>query len=141
MVSVGSILFHETSRGCAMKANIRALILLGSAAVVFALIVGSEPARSEEQNQNKKDSKIQAQGVVIGYIESRDRIVTIARGPKGSVYTVKSKDGKVLDAKLSDKEFETKYPDIHKQIKEGLAGNDASLRKGEIRKLPVQPPR
>jgi hypothetical protein len=132
-----------------MKEIKKALVLLGSAAVCMALFMSAgsflrsegqnkkNPAATRETEQNKS-----AQGTVIGYLESRDKVVTITRGLKGSVYTVKTKDGTVLDAKLSDKELETKYPEIHSQIKEGRAGNDASLRKDERERIqPVQPPR
>lgn len=38
---------------------------------------------------------------VIGYLEQRDRVITIKSGPNGPVYTVATKDGKVLIENLS----------------------------------------
>jgi hypothetical protein len=131
-----------------MKVTRRALILTASAVICIALFIGAGSfVRSEDQNkmdpatvrgaeQNKR-----AQGVVIGYMESRDKVVTIRLGPQGAVYTVKSKGGKVLDAALSDKELKTKYPSIYSQVNYGLAGNDASLRKDVQGMRLVQPPR
>jgi hypothetical protein len=68
-------------------------------------------------------------GAVIGHLQSRDKVVTISKGKKGTVYTVKDKDGKMLNADLSEKDFQSKYPALYDQVKHGLAGNDASLRK------------
>ena len=76
--------------------------------------------------------------VVIGHLQSRDKIVTISKGQKGTVYTVKNKDGKTLNANLSEKDFEAKYPTLYEQVKYGLAGNDATLR--NTKATPTAPP-
>ena len=65
---------------------------------------------------------------VIGHLERRDKIITITKGPKGPLYTVKTKDGKIIAKKIDEKNLQAKYPDIYHQIKSGVAGNDATLR-------------
>jgi hypothetical protein len=72
--------------------------------------------------------------IVIGYLQTRNRVVTISRDSRGAIYTVKNKNGKTLAAGLREKDFETKFPALHDQIQNGFAGNDASLRS---RPMPV----
>jgi hypothetical protein len=123
-----------------MKLIKTASVSLSILAVCIALIMANgsfaqdesqksnEPAKSQvvAQTQSEKD-------VIIGYLHTRDKIVTIMRGPEGSAFTVKTSDGKILDSKLNEKGFQTKYPTLSNQIKCGLAGNDASLRLDRVR--------
>jgi hypothetical protein len=85
----------------------------------------NEPPKSQVTEQNKGQKK----DVVIGYLHTRDRVVTISKDSKGAVYTVKDKNGKTLHAKLNEKDFEAKYPELYDQVKNGLAGNDATIYK------------
>ncbi len=81
------------------------------------------------QSQVKQDKAAQSgKGVVIGYLHTRDKVVTISRGSKGAVYTVKNKAGKVLALNLNEKAFRAKYPALYDQVRNGLAG-DATLYK------------
>jgi hypothetical protein len=113
-------------------------------AILGICIVWLMADSSFSQADNKKDkesAKTTVQRVistpsdksdVIGYLETRDKVVTIGRGTKGAVYTVKNKAGKVLAVNLNDKDFQAKFPGLFDQVKNGLAGkagNDASLRK------------
>ena len=84
--------------------------------------------------QSTKD-KTSHQFNVIGYLEKRDRIITIKSGPKGTVYTVATKDGKVLHDNLTVEQLKAQVPDLHDLIKTGVAG-DARLR---IRAADAQP--
>jgi len=79
--------------------------------------------------------------VVIGHLQTRDRVVTISKGQKGIAYTVKTRDGKTLDANLNEKNFQAKYQSLYDQIKDGRAGNDATLRRGEATAVPPHPER
>ena len=134
-----------------MKTTKSALILFGSISIWIALVLGHvSSVRSEGQDKRVPEKtrvteqNRSAQGVVLGYLESRNKVVVISRGPKGTVYSVRSRDGKILDAKLSEKELKRKHPEIHSQIEHGLAGNDATIR---TKDLPIlhpawsQPPR
>ena len=97
---------------------------------------GSEPTKSQLVEPDK-GQKAPSGKDVIGYLHTRDKVVTISAGSKGKVYTVKDKNGKTLAAGLSERDFEAKYPALHGQIKNGLAGNDASLQR---RVMPVVDP-
>jgi len=97
--------------------------------VTISVWIGlSIAARSFAQDENKKPQVTDQNSVVIGYMQSRDRIVTISREPKGTVYTIKNKDGKVLAENINEKDLKEKYPSVYSQVKYGLAGNDATLR-------------
>ena len=69
---------------------------------------------------------------VIGYLEGRDRTITIKAGLKGPVYSVKTADGKVLCENLSQEQLSARLPELGEFIKTGVAGTpgtwiDASL--------------
>src|SRR2546427_209312 len=63
--------------------------------------------------------------LVIGYLEKRDRTITIKSGPKGPVYSVKAADGKLLFENLSAEELRAKAPELHEFIKSAVAGKPA----------------
>jgi hypothetical protein len=56
----------------------------------------------------------------------RDRIVTIANGKDGLKYSVKSKDGTVLSANISENELAQKHPDVYEQVRPAYA-NDKKI--------------
>ena len=105
------------------------LIFSGIIAVWIGLTIA---AKSFAQDENKKSQATDKKFVVIGYLQTRDRVVTIGRGLKGPVYTIKNKNGKVLAENISERNLKAKFPLIYSQVKDGLAGNDARLRKDEI---------
>jgi hypothetical protein len=88
---------------------------------------GDEPASSQAGQQNKQRPTPDRKYVVLGSLESRDKVVTIIQGPKGIVYTIKTKDGKTVAKELKEKDLQAKYPGIYRQIKSGLADDDATL--------------
>jgi hypothetical protein len=69
---------------------------------------------------------------VIGYLEKRDRVITIKSSPHGTVYSIATKDGKVLHENVSAEQLKAQAPEIYEVIKTGSA-NDASLRVSAIR--------
>jgi hypothetical protein len=101
-------------------------LLLLATASVFAQ---TEKKTNERLVAVQAGRQTPAMDVVIGHLQSRDRIVTISHGTEGSRYTIKTKDGKAIATNLNEKDFEDKFPMLFNQIKYGLAGNDASLRK------------
>ncbi len=133
-----------------MKRMKAALIFLGVIAVCGAFMMAesscaqtgnpkpNEPAKPTVDQQKKGPQASTKKDGVIGYLESRDKIVTIFKGPNGAVYTIKTKDGKTLDTKLSEKNLQAKYPTLYNQVKHGLAGNDATLR--QTQQVPVPAP-
>ena len=115
------------------------MYFLASFFAVFAFFTVAEAALAQNQKDSEKSKTNAAvQGKngqsapsgapVIGHLESRDRIITITKGPKGPLYTVKTKDGKIIAKKIDEKNLQAKYPDIYHQIKSGVAANDATLR-------------
>jgi hypothetical protein len=116
----------------------KAAYLLACILVAFALVMKSDTAPAQDQkntgspktsNVEKKTGQSASDGApVIGHLESRDRTITITKGPKGPLYTVKTKDGKIIAKKIDEKNLQAKYPDVYHQIKSGVAGNDAALR-------------
>ncbi len=68
---------------------------------------------------------------VIGYLEKRDRVITIKAGPQGPVYSVATKDGKILHENLSAEQLKAQSPELHELIKTGVAG-DARMRSSKI---------
>jgi len=71
---------------------------------------------------------------VIGYLEKRDRMITIKAGPRGVVYSVATKDGKVLFENVSAAQLKAQAPEIHELINTGVA-SDASLRSSKVDSL------
>ena len=105
---------------------IKGLLILS---VTMAVWLGLSIApRSFAQDKDKKPQMTPNNSIVIGYMQSRDRVVTISQGPEGTVYTIKNKDGKALAENISEKDLKEKYPSVYSQVKYGLAGNDATLR-------------
>ena len=108
--------------------------LIKGLSILFGLVVGIGfmMGLSQEENQSDKPAISQSgernEGAVICYLQSRNNIVTISSGPDGNVYTVRTKDGKTMAAKLNEADFQEKYPALYQQIKSSVAGNDATLR-------------
>ena len=70
---------------------------------------------------------------VIGFLEKRDRTITIKAGPKGPLYSVKTTDGKVLCENLSKEQLSAQAPELGEFLKRAIAGPadakaDARLR-------------
>ena len=103
--------------------------------VAFVMISDTAPAQDQKNSGSPKTNTVEKKtgqtapngATSIGHLESRDRIITITKGPKGPLYTVKTKDGKIIAKKIDEKNLQAKYPDIYYQIKTGIAGNAAGL--------------
>jgi hypothetical protein len=74
---------------------------------------------------------------VIGYLEKRDRVITIKSGPKGAVYTVATKAGKVLLENATSEQLRAQAPEIHQLIKTGYAG-DARVKASAIQDASIR---
>ena len=85
--------------------------------------VAAAPAVSQATNA--------ASFTVIGYIEQRDRVITIKSGGSGIVYSVSTRDGKVLFENLDTKQLQARAPELYRLVKTGVAtGSD---RPGAVR--------
>ena len=110
---------------------------LGSMLVLSILLVnpgdlmtqgqGAERSGKKASEQKQSHQSANMKGSVIGHLESRNRIITITSGPKGPLYTVKTKDGKTLATKIDEKALQAQYPDIYHELKSGVAGDDATV--------------
>ena len=98
---------------------------------VFVIAVAgcalSPEKRSAEQSGKQMASAADERYAVIGYLEKRDRVITIKSGPRGPVYSVATKEGKILHENLSAEQLKAQAPELHELIKTGVAG-DARMR-------------
>jgi len=98
-----------------------------------ALLAASALLFSQEKPRNQPapnpPASSQSSYPVIGHLEKADRTITIKAGPKGSLYSVKNAEGKVLFENVSAEQLRAKAPELHELIKTGVAGKtDASMR-------------
>ena len=89
------------------------------------------PAASTKEKASKvqdvKDKESKDAPQVIGYLEKRDRVITIKASEKGPVYSVATKEGKVLFENVSAEQLKAQAPEIHDLIKNAYA-TDASTK-------------
>ena len=76
---------------------------------------------------------------IIGHIEKRDRTITIKAGPKETIYSVKSADGKVLCNNLTLEQLQAQSPELHEFVKTAVAGNisNGASADARIRIVPI----
>jgi hypothetical protein len=65
-------------------------------------------------------------------LQFRNYAITVSAGDKGTLYTVKEADGKLLGEQLTASELQAKLPDVHRFVKDAFAGDrkafiDASI--------------
>ena len=70
---------------------------------------------------------------VICYLQKNDREIAIKAGPKGTLYSVKTTDGKVLLENVSLEQLRAQAPEIHEFIKTAVAREDGSKKDASIR--------
>jgi len=90
----------------------------------LALICLASIAATGSYAEEKRPQASPQKAVVIGHLQMRDKVVTISKGEKGAIYTVKTKDGKLLDENLSEKNFQAKYPSLYDRLQDGRAGEN-----------------
>ena len=59
---------------------------------------------------------------VIVHLETRSEVTTVMSGRKGRAYTIRAKDGKMLEQQISESELWTKFPAIYRLLKTSYAG-------------------
>ena len=70
---------------------------------------------------------------VIGYLEKRDRTITIKAGPKGPLYSVKTAQGKVLCENLSSEQLSARAPELREFLKTAIAGTPGAKPDARVR--------
>jgi len=63
---------------------------------------------------------------VIIHLEKRNEVITIMSGQEGLLYTVRTKDGRMLGQYLSEQELQAKLPDIYHFLKKSYADDKQS---------------
>ncbi len=61
---------------------------------------------------------------VIVSLETRNEVVSIMSGYEGSVYTVTTRDGRILGEHLSEQELQVKLPNIYHFLKTSYADDE-----------------
>ncbi len=99
----------------------------------------ARPTAPSVKIENGVDAKQKARTdfPVVGYLEKRDRTITIKAGPKGPLYSIKRSDGKVLFENLSKEELRAKAPEIHEFIRTAFVGSGKDGAKLDARLKPL----
>jgi hypothetical protein len=121
-----------------MKLNLKVLFACAILAVGCGLLFSQDKSRTAPANptQTAKSSATNAATAdfpIIGYIEKRDRTITIKSGPKETIYSVKSADGKVLCNNLTLEQWRAQSPELHEFVKTAVAGNISNGATGDSR--------
>ncbi|MHC4749124.1 MAG: hypothetical protein ACYTFW_04535 [Planctomycetota bacterium] len=78
---------------------------------------GSEGVQAENPKSERQ---------VIVHLEMRNEVVTVMSGHKGLVYTVATKDGRILVQHLSTQELQAQLPNIYHFLKTSYADDGRS---------------
>jgi hypothetical protein len=116
---------------------VTAVVLLAVAG--YALSQDKSPQRTrpkltsphEAQTVASSSVKAAADFPVIGYLEKRDRTITIKAGPKCPLYSVKAADGRILCENLSKEQLSAQAPELGEFLKRAIA--DTSCAKADAR--------
>ena len=93
----------------------------------FRELAADEPATSSQATPEDEmvvfqpEEGKQSKGSVIGHLKTRDRVITITTGPDGPLYTINSKEGRLIALNLSGEELATRFPALHEKIEKSLA--------------------
>jgi hypothetical protein len=79
--------------------------------------------------------KTNADYPVIGYLEKRDRTITIKAGPKGPLYSIKTAGGKVLCENLSQEQLSARSPELGQFLKTAVAGASGTKADARVRAI------
>jgi hypothetical protein len=97
----------------------KTMILIFCLLILISLGCGNESALLQTENPENELP-------VIVHLEKRNEVVSIISGREGFLYTVRTKDGRMLGQCLSEQELQAKLPDIYNSLKKSYAGCDKS---------------
>jgi len=128
-----------------MKINIKLLFACATLAAGTDLLLSQQKSPLSAQPKPAASSKpsaitnASADFPIIGHIEKRDRTITIKAGEKGTIYSVKSADGKILCNNISLEQLRAQSPELHEFVKTAVAGNisNGASADARIRIVPV----
>jgi hypothetical protein len=124
-----------------MKTNLKPLLVCIALALASSVLLAQErpsqtakpssrpirPANSATTNSAVSDFPI------IGHIEKQDCTINIKSGPKETIYSVKSADGKILCNNVSLEQLRAQSPELHEFVKTAVAGNISNGASGDSR--------
>jgi len=115
----------------------RQVILFLAVAGCAVLVLADDGKRSPaSQNAGTPDPTTNTKSAtdfpVIGYLEKRNCVITIKSSPNGTIYSIATKDGKMLHENVSREQLKAQAPELYEVIKTGLA-NDARLATSVLR--------
>lgn len=87
-----------------------AIVLFVTFSTLFASVT-----RADDKNE-----------AVVTKLQMRDKIVLIKNHASGIKYSVKSEEGTVLSANLTEAELASKYPDLYEKVRPSVAFPDGS---------------
>ncbi len=61
---------------------------------------------------------------VIVHVQTRHEVLTALASPDGPVYTVRTRDGRMLGERLSEQELQAQLPHIHRFLKSSYADGE-----------------
>jgi type II secretory pathway component PulC len=90
----------------------RSLTMAALAILTASIIIPTASIHAEQNNPT------------ITRLVMRDRIIVISQGEDEVKYSVKTKDGDVINANLNEAELAAKHPDIYEQVRPAYAGDN-----------------
>lgn len=115
-------------------------VLLGCAVLALADDVKQSPASQTANAPAAPAVKTSASDKesypVIGYLEKRDCVITIKSSPRGTVYDIATKDGKILHENISAEQLKAQAPGLYDIAAGGTdLPNDARVRVAPVRAI------
>ncbi len=94
------------------------LVLVGGLSLLMAG-EGRVPKKADPSPRSRQVEKAKATSPpLIGYLETKDRVITVVGGSK---YTVKTKTGKVLAENIGLDKLQARFPDLYKLVDGSVA--------------------
>jgi hypothetical protein len=82
------------------------------ATAALSIIVAASAARADDEP-------------VVGHLAMRHHVVTFFSSTGGTLYTVRTREGRVLLSKATESQLAARLPWIHKQIRSLVAGSSS----------------
>ena len=128
-----------------MKTSFKLLFACATLAAGAGSLLSQEKSLPPAQSKPATSSKLSATTnavadyPIIGHIEKRDRTITIKSGPKGTIYSVKSADGKVICSNVTLEQLRAQSPELHEFVKTAVAGNisNGASADARVRMVPL----
>jgi len=70
--------------------------------------------------------KIKRPYPVVGFIEKREKVITLKAGPEGTLYTIEKKNGELLVEDVSEQHLFSEFRDLYKFVKNAIASADSN---------------